>query len=200
MNGYNFTERMRIALALAREEAARLENDFVSPEHILLGLTARPEGACFKILANLGAILPELRREVEERIGRWPRQHEKGGADLPYSSAARQVLELAMAEAVEMKHTYVGTEHLLLAIARQGTSDAAAVLAENDITPELIRSEIAHVIGVAAAPAKGPDLLVASSPGMSSAIARRVQLAVVLSILALTLAAIALALALGRRQ
>ena len=83
MQGYNFTERVRRVLARAREKAADLGNDYVSPEHILISLLAEDDGVCVAVVKNLGAIPEDVSREVEERIARGPRGRAESGKLMP---------------------------------------------------------------------------------------------------------------------
>ena len=115
MNGYNFTDRVRKVLQMAREEAARLHHEYVGTEHILLGLIREGEGVAAAVLTNLNVDLEEIQQKIEETVkkGKAPAA---AGPDLPYTSRAKKVLELAMSEARELNHSYVGTEHLLLGL------------------------------------------------------------------------------------
>src|SRR5687768_15728897 len=115
MVGFNFTERVRKVLAMAREEAARLYHEYVGTEHMLLGLIREREGVAAEVLDRFGVDLDAVAERVEEIV-------KKGktagpvGPDLPYTSRAKKVIELAMNQAVELRHSYVGTEHLLLGL------------------------------------------------------------------------------------
>src|SRR5216110_865987 len=118
MNGYNFSDRVRRVLQLAREEAARLHHEYVGTEHILLGLIREGEGVGTAVLTNLDVDLVVIQAKIEETV-----KQGKGtsplGTDLPYTSRAKKVLELSMAEARELNHSYIGTEHLLLGLVRE---------------------------------------------------------------------------------
>jgi ATP-dependent Clp protease ATP-binding subunit ClpC len=200
MQGYNFTERVRRVLARAREKAADLGNDYVSPEHILISLLAEDDGVCVAVVKNLGAIPEDVSREVEERIARGPRGRAESGKLMPYTSAAKRVLELAMGEARKMDHSYVGTEHLLVAVARQGSGDSAFVLGAHDLTAERIANEVARLLtGMAALPSRDATPAVDQPVAAMSSIARRSRTAVLLSALALIVAVLALGVALARR-
>src|SRR5437762_3057410 len=113
MNGYNFTDRVRKVLQMAREEAARLHHEYVGTEHILLGLIREGEGVAAAVLTNLNVDLEEIQQKIEETVKKG-KAAAAAGPDLPYTSRAKKVLELAMSEARELNHSYVGTEHLLL--------------------------------------------------------------------------------------
>jgi ATP-dependent Clp protease ATP-binding subunit ClpC len=142
---YNFTDRVRKVLALAREEAIRLQHDYVGTEHILLGLIREGEGVAAAVLGNLAADLDELHRLVEENVRRG--KSASNIPELPYTSRAKKVLEYAMAEARELNHSYVGTEHLLLGLLREEKGLAAKVLGELGITLEEARAETLKLLG-----------------------------------------------------
>ncbi len=142
---YNFTDRVRKVLAMAREEAIRLQHDYVGTEHILLGLIREGEGVAAAVLANLSADLDELGRLIEENVRRVKSASTIG--ELPYTSRAKKVLEYAMAEARELNHSYVGTEHLLLGLLREEKGLAAKVLGELGIGLDEARSETLKLLG-----------------------------------------------------
>ncbi len=146
MNGYNFTERVRKVLAMAREEAARLHHEYVGTEHILLGLIREGEGVAATVLQNLNVELDEVQQKIEDTV-RKGKAAQTTGPDLPYTSRAKKVLELAMAEARELNHSYVGTEHLLLGLLREEKGIAAQVLTEAGITLEAARAETLRILG-----------------------------------------------------
>src|SRR5437667_7379582 len=137
MNGYNFTERVRRSLALAREEASRLSHEYVGTEHILLGLVATPESKANAMLAHCGVDADAARDKVEGIVQRG--RSRSAGPDQPYTSRAKKVLELAMSEARLHDHSYVGTEHLLIALVREEKGIAAQVLAELGLTVDRAR-------------------------------------------------------------
>ncbi len=142
---YNFTDRVRKVLAMAREEAIRLKHDYVGTEHILLGLIREGEGVAAAVLANLSADLDELKQLVEGNIRTGKSSSSIG--ELPYTTQAKNVLEHAMAETEELNHTYVGTEHLLLGLLRQEKGLAAKVLGEAGIGLDSARAETLKLLG-----------------------------------------------------
>ncbi|MXW56362.1 MAG: NDP-hexose 4-ketoreductase, partial [Gemmatimonadales bacterium] len=142
---YNFTDRVRKVLAMAREEAIRLKHDYVGTEHILHGLIREGEGVAAAVLANLSADLDELKRLVEGNIRAGKSSSSIG--ELPYTTQAKNVLEHAMAETEELNHTYVGTEHLLLGLLRQEKGLAAKVLGEAGIGLDGARAETLKLLG-----------------------------------------------------
>src|SRR5687768_18342922 len=118
MEGFNLTERVRRVLATAREEAVRLHHEYVGTEHLLLGLIREGEGVAAAVLQNLQVDLEEIQQKIEEQVKKC-KATQTTGPDLPYTSRAKKVLELAMSEARELNHSYVGTEHLLLGLLRE---------------------------------------------------------------------------------
>ena len=146
MNGYNFTERVRKVLAMAREEAARLHHEYVGTEHILLGLIREGEGVAATVLQNLNVELDEIQQKIEETVKKG-KAAQATGPDLPYTSRAKKVLELAMSEARELGHSYVGTEHLLLGLLREEKGIAAQVLTDAGVNLEAARAETLRILG-----------------------------------------------------
>lgn len=144
MHGYNFTERVRKVLAMAREEAAELRHANVGTEHILLALVHEGEGCACAVLENLGLDLDQVRENVLQSVkpGDTPT-----GPDLPYNSRAKKVLELSMSEARELNHSFVGTEHLLLGLLREMKGVAAQVLDHLGCTLEAARTETLRIFG-----------------------------------------------------
>jgi ATP-dependent Clp protease ATP-binding subunit ClpC len=146
MNGYNFTERVRKVLAMAREEAARLHHEYVGTEHILLGLIREGEGVAAAVLQNLNVDLDEIQQKIEETVKKG-KASQATGPDLPYTSRAKKVLELAMGEARELNHSYVGTEHLLLGLLREEKGIAAQVLTDAGVNLDAARAETLRLLG-----------------------------------------------------
>ncbi|HEY5544635.1 MAG TPA: Clp protease N-terminal domain-containing protein [Gemmatimonadaceae bacterium] len=168
MNGYNFTERVRKVLQLAREEAFALQHEYVGTEHILLGLCAEGGGVADAALVNLDVDNGSVREQVLKLVR--PGKDDAAAAaapasggilgaiagsmgltrqqrDLPYTSRAKRVLELAMSEARELRHSYVGTEHLLLGLMREEKGIAAQVLTSKGLTVTGVRDEVVRLLG-----------------------------------------------------
>ena len=146
-----FSERARRVLTLAQEEAQNLKHNYIGTEHILLGLVREEEGVAAKVMANLGVGLNKVRASVEFIIGRG----EKAGAgETGLTPRARRVIELAIDEARYLSHNYIGTEHLLLGLLREGEGIAAGVLGSFDITLERARAEVTRVLSQGAPRAK----------------------------------------------
>src|SRR5437588_3602342 len=136
----NFTPRAQQVLALARKEADRFHHNFVGTEHLLLGLISLGQGVAVNVLQTLGLDLETLRIEVEKQVGTGPDQKMIG--NIPYTPRVRKVLVLAAKEARSLNHTYVGTEHILLGLLREGDGVAARVLKNLDVDIEQTRQEI----------------------------------------------------------
>ncbi len=149
---YNFTDRVRKVLAMAREEAIRLQHDYVGTEHILLGLIREGEGVAAAVLTNLDGNLEEIHERVEESVRKGKATIALG--ELPYTSRAKKVLEFAMAEAREFNHSYVGTEHLLLGLLREEKGIAAQVLNSLGVSLEEARGETLKVLGSDVSPSE----------------------------------------------
>ena len=151
MNGYNFTDRVRKVLQMAREEAARLRHEYVGPQHILLAIVEEGEGVASAVLTNLDVDLEEVERRVEAAV-KPGTDDGTTGPDLPYTSRAKKVLEFAMSEARELNHSYVGTEHLLLGLIREEKGVAAQVLLELGVGLDVARAETARLVGSTSTP------------------------------------------------
>jgi ATP-dependent Clp protease ATP-binding subunit ClpA len=119
----SFTPRAQQVLALARKEADRFHHNFVGTEHVLLGIISLGQGTAFNVLTSMGVDLNTLRPVVKKQIGTGPDEVHKGA--IPYTPRVRKVLSLAAKEAQYLKHTYVGTEHILLGLLRDGDGVAA---------------------------------------------------------------------------
>jgi len=159
---YNFTDRVRKVLAMAREEAIRLQHDYVGTEHILLGLIREGEGVAAAVLTNLNVDLDQIHDQVEESVKKGKATIALG--ELPYTSRAKKVLEFAMAEARELNHSYVGTEHLLLGLLREEKGIAAQVLNSLGVSMEEARSETLKVLGSDVGPSEPAGIGGAGAP------------------------------------
>ena len=136
----NFTPRAQQVLALARKEAERFNHNFVGTEHLLLGLIKLGQGVAVNVLQKMGLDLETVRMEVEKQVGTGPDQKVVG--NVPYTPRVKKVLALAAKEAKALNHTYVGTEHILLGLLREGDGVAARVLKNLDVDIEQTRQEI----------------------------------------------------------
>ena len=140
-----FTERVRKVMYLAREEAGRLQHDYIGTEHLLLGLIREGEGIAANVLTNLGLDLEVIRQTVESMVAAPGSTLTLG--EIPFTPKAKRVLELAIEEARQLGHNYVGTEHLLLGLIREGEGVAARVLQELGVDRKKVRDETLRLLG-----------------------------------------------------
>src|SRR5476651_1167099 len=136
----NFTPRAQQVLALARKEADRFHHNYVGTEHILLGLIKLGQGVAVSVLQKMGLDLETVRGAVEKQVGTG--QETKTQGSIPYTPRVKKVLALAGKEAKALNHSYVGTEHILLGLLREGEGVAARVLKSLDVDIERTRNEI----------------------------------------------------------
>ncbi|HOB09420.1 MAG: ATP-dependent Clp protease ATP-binding subunit [Limnochordia bacterium] len=139
-----FTDRAQKVIVLAQEEARRLGHNVVGTEHILLGLIAEGEGVGAKALTALGVSLDKVRQEIENVIGRGESAFQ--GA-IGFTPRTKRVFELAIDEARQLGHTYIGTEHILLGLIREGEGVAAQILRNLDIDLESMRKQVIELLG-----------------------------------------------------
>ena len=138
-----FTDRARRVIVLAQEEARTLQHNYIGTEHLLLGLIREGDGVAAKALASKGVTLDDTRKQVEEMIG-------KGNATpnghIPFTPHARQVLELSLREALQLGHSYIGTEHILLGLIHEGEGVGTQVLIKMDVNLGELRSATIDLI------------------------------------------------------
>ena len=139
-----FSERARRVLSLAQEEAIRFNHGYIGTEHILLGLVREMEGVAARVLANLSVDLNKVRSAVEFIIGRGERP--VSGENIGLTPRAKKVIELAVDEARQMSHQYIGTEHLLIGLMREGEGVAAGVLESLGVSLDKIRAESQRIL------------------------------------------------------
>ncbi len=140
-----FTDRARKVMALATQEAQRFNHEYVGTEHILLGLVQEGTGVGANVLKNLGVDLQKVRMEVERLAKSGPEMVTMG--KLPQTPRAKKVIEYAIEEARNLDHNYVGTEHLLLGLLREGEGVAAQVLMNMGLKLDEVREEVLHLLG-----------------------------------------------------
>ncbi len=138
-----FTERARKVLTLAQEEAQRFNHNYIGTEHLLLGLVREGDGVAARVLSNMGVQLPKVRSAVEFIIGRG-----EGAVvgEIGLTPRAKKVIELAVDEARRLNHHYIGTEHLLLGLVREGEGIAAGVLESLGVNLEKVRAQVMQVV------------------------------------------------------
>src|SRR5215210_7776817 len=120
-----FTERAREVVVLAQEEARALKHNYIGTEHILLGLLREPDGVSRRALSNFGVSLEEVRGQVARIVGQGD---EVTAGQIPFTPRAKKVLELSLREALSIGHNYIGSEHILLGLARENDGVAARIL------------------------------------------------------------------------
>src|SRR5436309_1489320 len=152
-----FTDRARRVVVLAQEEARMLNHNYIGTEHILLGLLHEGEGVAAKALESLGISLEAVRQQVEEIIGQG---QQAPSGHIPFTPRAKKVLELSLREALQLGHNYIGTEHILLGLIREGEGVAAQVLVKLGADLNLVRQQVIQLLsgyqGKEAATAGGP--------------------------------------------
>lgn len=160
-----FTERARQVVVLAQEEARNLRHNYIGTEHLLLGLLREADGVAARVLGGLDVSLEEVRGEVTRIVGEG--EHDAQG-QIPFTPRAKKVLELALREALSLGHNYIGTEHILLGLARETEGVAARILADMEVDADRVRQEVMRVLsgptkrharggGAAEASAEGKD-------------------------------------------
>src|SRR5450631_3356547 len=151
----NFTPRAQQVLALARKEADRFNHNYVGTEHLLLGLIKLGQGVAVNVLQKMGLDLETVRMEVEKHVGSHPETKMVG--NIPYTPRVKKVLALAGKEAKTLNHSYVGTEHILLGLLREGEGVAARVLKTLEIDIERTRNEILRELDPQFSAGQGPE-------------------------------------------
>src|SRR5262245_40062891 len=159
-----FTERARKVLTLAQEEAQRFNHNYIGTEHLLLGLVREGDGVAARVLSNMGVQLPKVRSAVEFIIGRGETMVM---GEIGLTPRAKKVIELAIDEARRLNHHYIGTEHLLLGLVREGEGIAAGVLASMGVSLDRVRAQVIHVLSQGSTHPSAPS---GSSPPTFSAV------------------------------
>src|ERR671922_180927 len=138
-----FTDRARRVVVLAQEEARMLNHNYIGTEHILLGLIHEGEGVAAKALESLGIALEGVRQQVEEIIGQG---QQAPSGHIPFTPRAKKVLELSLREALQLGHNYIGTEHILLGLIREGEGVAAQVLVKLGADMQKVRQTVLQLL------------------------------------------------------
>jgi ATP-dependent Clp protease ATP-binding subunit ClpA len=139
-----FTDRSRHTVVLAQEEARLLNHPYIGTEHLLLGLIREGEGVAAKVLRRFGIALPDVRADVVEIIGEGT---ESPSGHIPFTPRSKKVLELSLREALQMGHNYIGTEHILLGLIREGEGVAAQVLIRRGADLDRVRATVLSEVG-----------------------------------------------------
>src|ERR1022692_5113582 len=147
-----FTNRARHVVVLAQEEARRLQHNYIGTEHILLGLLGEPGGVAFGVLERFGMSLEGTRDEVTAIVGTG-----KGtaGGHIPFTPRAKKTLELALREALQLQHNYIGTEHILLGVIREGEGAAAQILKQHSADLLTIATVVLDLVSTVPAATRG---------------------------------------------
>jgi len=147
-----FTDRARQVVVLAQEEARLLDHNYIGTEHLLLGLIQEAEGVAAKVLESLDISLESVRLQVEAMIGRG-----KGTptGNIPFTPRAKKVLELSLREALQLGHNYIGTEHILLGLIREGEGVAAQVLQKLGASLDVVRQKVIELLSGYTGPGRG---------------------------------------------
>jgi ATP-dependent Clp protease ATP-binding subunit ClpA len=138
-----FTERARQVVVLAQDESRLLKHNYIGTEHILLGLLREEEGLAAHVLQSFDITVEEVRAQVARVIGEGD---EVTTGQIPFTPRAKKVLELALREALSLGHNYIGTEHILLGVARENSGVAARILLDFGVDAEKIRNETARLL------------------------------------------------------
>ncbi|HEV7721031.1 MAG TPA: Clp protease N-terminal domain-containing protein, partial [Iamia sp.] len=147
-----FTDRARRVVVLAQEEARLLNHNYIGTEHILLGLIHEGEGVAAKALESLGISLEAVRKQVEEIIGQGT---QSPSGHIPFTPRAKKVLELSLREALQLGHNYIGTEHILLGLIREGEGVAAQVLVKLGADLSRVRQQVIQLLSGYSGPGSG---------------------------------------------
>lgn len=150
-----FTDRARRVVVLADEEARTLNHNYIGTEHLVLGLLREEEGVAARALTASDISLEGARKKVEETVGRG---QEAPTGHIPYMPRAKKVLELALRESLQLGHHYIGTEHLLLGLIREGAGIGAQVLTALDVDLNQVRQRVLQLLQDQMAKAKEPEL------------------------------------------
>jgi ATP-dependent Clp protease ATP-binding subunit ClpC len=167
-----FTDTARRVVVYAKEEALLLDHDYIGTEHILLGLLRDDTETAVQVLTSLGAALGPARTQVEDLAGRG-RQAPAG--DIPFTPSAKKVLELSLREALQLGHNYIGSEHILLGLVREGGDGGVEVLKRLDVDTEKVRRNILTTLRVRQQPRPTPGIFAPGGGGGLAAIEARLS-------------------------
>ena len=159
-----FTDRARRVVVVAQEEARKLSHSYIGTEHLLIGLVQEGEGVAAKVLKTFGISAAAVRTQVEEIVGEGS---QAPSGHIPFTPRAKKVLELAMREGVRLDHNYIGTEHILLGLIREGEGVAAQILVKLGADLGRVRQKVVELVG------KGAGSEEASTAGPAESTGRR---------------------------
>ena len=167
-----FTDRARKVVVLAQEEARLLNHSYIGTEHILLGLAREDEGVAAKALDSLGITLDAVRQQVQQIIGRGKQQP---AGHIPFTPRAKKVLELSLREAKQLGHNYIGTEHILLGLVREGEGVAAQALINLGVELGAVRQTVLGLLASFATDEPGIRQIRRSGPGAAGVVLDRLD-------------------------
>jgi ATP-dependent Clp protease ATP-binding subunit ClpC len=172
-----FTDQARRVVVLAQHEARTLNHDYIGTEHLLLGLIDEGQGVAASALTSMGVSLPEMRQAVQDAVGRGAEPPPES-KHIPFTQRAKKVLELSLRESQHLGHNYIGTEHILLALLREGDGVAAQVLVASGLDLYRVRqqvTELLHGHGEASAAAAPPPAAAGELLGRLTSIVARLD-------------------------
>jgi ATP-dependent Clp protease ATP-binding subunit ClpC len=162
-----FTERAKKVMLLAREEASRLGHEYIGTEHLLLGLLREGKGIAASVLQKLGLDLDSLRAEIEASVEK-STGSSSSLSELSVTPRLKRVMELALDEAQKLNHNYIGTEHLLLGLIREGEGEAARILQDQGADLKKVRDQVHEMLASAFTPMSGPSKKKGKTPALDS--------------------------------
>jgi ATP-dependent Clp protease ATP-binding subunit ClpC len=151
-----FTERARQVVVLAQDEARRLQHNYIGTEHLLLGLLREEEGIAARVLESLGITAERVRSEVDRIVGRGD---EVTAGQIPFTPRAKKALEGSLREALALNHKFIGTEHVLLGVAREENGVAARILEDLGATADRLRESVIETLGGTSVSARAEPVL-----------------------------------------
>ncbi|GAA3094955.1 hypothetical protein GCM10020001_008590 [Nonomuraea salmonea] len=163
-----FTDRARRVVVLAQEEARMMNHNYIGTEHILLGLIHEREGLASLVLDGCGVQLERVRAFVEREVGHGDKPP---GGHIPFTPRAKKVLELSLREALQLRHNYIGTEHILLGLIREGEGPAAQALADAGADLTDVRQRVLNRVGRGSKERSG-EMLFSNDPSLIDRLTR----------------------------
>src|SRR5215204_733586 len=151
-----FTERARQVVVLAQSEARALKHNYIGTEHLLLGLLREEEGVAARVLRSFDITVEEVRAQVARIVGQGD---EVVGGQVPFTPRSKKILELSLREALDLGHNYIGTEHILLGLMREGEGVAVRILLDFGASPAAVRDEVLRLLTSSRGETGGPPPL-----------------------------------------